>query len=425
MMRAMIGTARVFVLLAVVLAAIGCGSSTKSGRLRKQADALDYPERELRLALMDYTRLFTRALARMSEEILRTSDDPVLRARTLHMRIGATSLCLATAFQPEPLAGLVDTWTLTVQLRQYIETEEGKQQFEDHQPLALETLRRLEAELDSFSRFLPEPVKGRTRIQEWAAQHPVAREFGYRPSPAADLASISGDANVSAFEAVESLNVQVADLGDRLSTLSVMMPEQIRAEALLITERTMARDDILATRRDIRVMADSLGRLADLDQRILEIVETERDAIIEKVRPEVRAVTEDVDRQRKETLVAVTAEREAMLAEIDRQRVDTLAELTAQREAILAATDEKAERLVRSVRGEWTAAAETLRLERTLAMEDLAVMTGETMAATQRRGEELIDRLAVRLAQAGGALILLGLVAAILFRRFGPRSAPA
>jgi hypothetical protein len=425
MMRAMSGSVRTGVILAVLLGFVACGGSTTSGRLREKVDSLDYPERELRLRLMDYTRLFSRSLARMTEEVLVATDDPSLRSRVLTIRINATALCQAAAFQPEPLAALVDTWSLTVQLREYAESAQGAKLLEDHQPLAVETMTQLEGRLDAFARYLPDPEAGPQRIREWAGKNPVVYELGYRPSPAAELATVSGDPKLTAFGAVESLNEQVADLGDRLSTLSVLMPELMRAEAMLVTEQTMARDDLSATRRDIRAAADSLERLARLDERLVELVETQRDVIVEKARTELQAVTSEVDRQRRNTLDALTKEREAVLASADKQRDEVLTAITAEREAILTAVDRETDQAFESARKEWTAMLEAIRSEREQTMIEIEAMTESALARTHESGEELIDRFFLRLAQSGGGLIVLGAVAMFLIRRFARRSAAA
>ncbi len=417
MMRAMIGTARNGILLALLLGVIACGGTSKSGRLRDQADSLDYPERELRLRLMDYTRLFSRALARMAEEVLDSTDDPEIRARILAIRINATALCQAAAFQPEPLAALVDTWSLVAQLRDYAESEKGAALVGEYQPLVVSTLAQLEEQLELFARYLPDAEEGPQRIRDWADLNPVIYEHGFRPSPAADLASVSGDPELTAFGAVESLNEQVADLGDRLSTLTVLIPEMMRAESMLIAERILARDDLLATRRDIRVAADSLEQLAKLDERLVEIVESEREIVIEMVRTEIAGVTGEVDRQREATLAAITKEREAILASADEQREHTLAAITAEREAIVSAVGAETDKAFASLRTEWTAMLEALQQERTVAMREIDELTDGALTRTHRSGEELIDRLFVRFAQLAGGSILLGLVGLFLVRR--------
>jgi hypothetical protein len=194
---------------------------------------------------------------------------------------------------------------------------------------------------------------------------------------------------------------------------------------MLVAERTMAREDLTATRRDIASAADSLVKLAQLDERLLEMVESQREVFAEMVRTELQGVTAEVDRQRQETLGAVTQEREAILASIGKQREETLAAFTAEREAIVEAVDRETDKAFESARKEWTAMLEAIRTERKQTMIEIETLTGSALARTHENAETLVDRFFLRLVQAGGGLIVLGAVAMFLLRRFAGRSAAA
>ncbi|MHC4410204.1 MAG: hypothetical protein ACYS0E_01005 [Planctomycetota bacterium] len=382
----------------------GCTGSSGRGQLLKDRERdRGVTEREVRAELLDFVRLFDQAVAGTADGILHETDDVQLRRRAILWKIHAVPACQAAAFQESPSLGLIDVWTLVLQMDAHFRDGEGRERFGAFQPRVLATCQRLVDMAQQLTSLLPgsDPDVTRKTIGEWVASHPITDDGRVRPSPMSEISRLLGPRELSTIDAVVSMEQHVADLTFRLGMYAESMPRQVRWQGELMTEEMFQRPKFQESLRDFAVMASSLEELAGYES----VIHAQIDEAMGKMDRLTDGLLASVDDQRSATLTAVTEERKAILEEVDRQRTATLSAVQEEREAILeAATDSRIEieKLVRNER------------DRTVADAERIVNKSMNQGSSQAR--ELIDHLFLRAVQAGAALIGMALVAALIYR---------
>jgi hypothetical protein len=365
-------------------------------------------EREVRAELLDFVRLFDQAVAGTADGILLDTDDAELRRRAILWKIHAIPACQAAAFQESPTLGLVDVWTLVLQMNAHFTVGEGKGRFGPYQPRVLAACQRLVDAAGRLTRLLPgtDPEAIRKSLEEWVTTHPITDQGRVRPSPMSELSRLIGARELSTLGALVSMEQHVADLTFRLGMYAESMPRQARWQGELMTEELFQRPKFQESLRDFAVMASSLEELAGYEQ----VISTQIDEAMVKVDRLTDGLLASVDDQRSATLTVVTEERKAILEEVDRQRTATLSVVQDEREAILAAATESRNEIEKLVRTE---------RDRTVADAERIVNASMEQGGSQAR--ELIDHLFLRAVQAGAALIGMALVAALIYRLISSR----
>lgn len=392
------------IVLPILVLFAGCTGSGGQGKLLKDREReRGVTEREVRAELLDFVRLFDQAVSGAADEILRDTNEVELRRRAIIWKIHAIPACQAAAFQESPTLGLVDVWTLVLQMSAHFHVGEGKGRFGPYQSRVLAACQRLVDAAGKLTRLLPgnDPEAMRKSLEAWVVTHPITDQGRVRPSPMGELSRLVGARELSTLGALVSMEQHVADLTYRLGLYAESMPRQARWQAELMTEEVFQRPKFRESLHDFAVMASSLEEVAGYEKVIKDQL---GDALAKADRLSVDLLA-SVDGQRTATLAAVTAEREAVLGEVDRQREATLAAVQTEREAILLAATESRKELESFVRTE---------RDRTVA--DAERIVNESMERGDSHARGLIDHLFLRAVQAGAALIGMALVAALIYR---------
>lgn len=112
-------------------------------------------QEELANELNGFVGRFAGLVSTAGEEIAATSDDPTLRRRALLLSLRMVPAVQGAAFVPNPRAGYVQSLTITVMLRYYLTTGDGRNLFGDSQPIAVSAAEALEADAYAIgTRFL-------------------------------------------------------------------------------------------------------------------------------------------------------------------------------------------------------------------------------------------------------------------------------
>ncbi|MHC4225772.1 MAG: hypothetical protein ACYSUN_17445, partial [Planctomycetota bacterium] len=320
------------------------------------------------------------------------------------------------AFQPDPVAGLLDLWTLIYQFKTFFEGGGGKKLFGEHQQIAVVTANHLYEEIQAFEPFLPgdNPAETKAKIANWAAAHPLKEPFHARRSPAADLAKSIGDPKLSAFAVVESLDERMNVLMERMQFYIQTMPNIARLQAERTGELFLNDKRIVASREDLNVMAVSLDRLSSIEDRLPEIV---GEQVIEQTKPEIDRIFDKVDKQRVNTLEAVTKERKAIFDQVEQLKASAIETVEKERELIMAKVDEQV-----------TSTIETVQKEREVIFTEVDKQRLDTLAEVRRLTEDSLDRSMSGakglihaffwgVALAGGALIVIWFVARLVLTK--------
>lgn len=362
--------------LATLVMTAGCQSARPYSELMEATSAVEMSARELRIRLTDFVARFSGAVESAAEEIATASDDPELRRRTLLWRVNAITAAHRAAFQADPMAGLLDIWTLCLQMRDFFEAGDGREAFGEWQSVAVAAARRLEEEATGIARATVSPEDWPARaalVDAWVEEHPV-RGFGFlRESSVPLVAEFMGRRDLGTLAAVGSVAENLEAVTGRLTLYTDQLPKQMAWQTELLLGDLVREHGIEGAVRSVNGLDRSLARIADVSEGAPELVAGEREMLLASLRGERAAATRFLDLQR-DSAVAVLREERAALTE---------------------AVDEMVARAFR----------EHLRRERVAAVAAVEEMTLRTLEEAHGRAEELVDRLL----WGAGALLVLGL----------------
>ena len=187
---------------------------------------------ELRAISYEYASRFGQVVAKCAEEILLTTEDTDERRRALLWRMYAPPQARAAAFNEDPLAGLLELWTLAGQQKQYFLRGDGAA-FGEGYPCVDGTAIQLDEEARDLAFAVLGPKVGarmRERVDDWVAANPIEGEFYVRPTAQANLAAFVGDVP-GGLASVGGMEETLRDLNNRIAILSVQLPTEARYQA--------------------------------------------------------------------------------------------------------------------------------------------------------------------------------------------------
>jgi len=323
------------VLVASLLA--GCAKSPPT-----LIDTLDEPQmgrEELRARLYQYVRRFTSEIEIAVFEIGYGSDDLEMGRRSLHWATSVVPAAQSAAFQADPAAGLVDSWALAAQQRDFFETGLGKDVFGEWQHIPIATAHVQLEEIQTIARALSPTEFDRMNgnVEEWVTENPIDNLLFSRQSTAPLTAAALGPASSSALSAVGSMSDELRDLSARLSVYNEIMPKTARWQAaLLLVAKAAGGVSFIETMRDIESYAGGmedivifLDTLQVLLDSIPQLVSSEREAVMTDITRERIAVMNEMSELLAVTLAAINQERTAVMDGVTQERIAALQELDA------------------------------------------------------------------------------------------------
>jgi len=377
-----------FSLLLVASLSGACFRVERKSPLMKSSENLqEMTSSQLRLKVYAFVDRFASTVDATANRIADQSDDPVVRRNALVWKMTAISECDKAAFQPDPLAGLIDVAVLSGQMVQFLDEGAGRDLFGALQPIAVEATKGLDRELWELGSSLTisgDPAKARQDIEQWVAEHPIDDVYYRRDSTRSLLQTLSASRRGGIGALAGGLDDTVNDLAMRMTIYADQLPYQARWQAELM----------------------ALDMLGDVDvEKLAGTTETLTDSL-ERVTSTVEGMPDLVERERGEVLAAVDDMTRSILADVDAQRRATIDELRKERLAVLEAADVQRR-----------ATIEALRTERLESMEQIDAMATRAVADTFDRAEALVDHLFWRVVLLLGAFALALVVAAALIAR--------
>ncbi len=385
-----------FLAAALFFIGAGCQTSSKPRGLMQTVKSPLLTERQLQVTLHDYVRRFATVIEAAADEIEAQSGDPELQRRALLWKMNAIPACQSAAFDADPVIGLVDTWALVLQMKQYFEQGAGHDVFGEWQPIASAAAEATEAQIVDIAARTVGPADFeavKMQIEPWAQENPL-RGLSFRRATISPVFAEKIDASRGLLAVAQGLEDRVDDLTDRLTIYAEALPEQARWQAQVLLEDTLGpvHGDILAAEREQVVQA-----LAAEREAMVEALDQQRVATLGFAREERQAILSEIDGQRAATLETLQSERAAILAALDLQRVETLEALRTEREATLGWLDE----------------------QRVGITEDVRLISGELI---DQSADELVEVINLEFLIGAGAALVFLLVLLVLLRLTGRAS---
>jgi hypothetical protein len=301
------------------------------------------PERDLnaRMLTREFALVFGNAVAVEANRIFDQSDDDRTKLATLRWKINATTECLIAATQISPLVSMLDTWALTLQMRNFFDSEEVAAFLGVEHASVLGLSSTLEQQMRSLVRSL-------TTAEEFLDFENIvnahARKFPFLDVSFNRVALINGghwspDDERFKLQTVGTAPEAMSDMADRMRLYGALIPESSRWQLqLMALESGLSSEDTIAAvhridahmasfaaftnaspemldkaMRDFRIAAvEASGNMESSALTVMQAFATERAAIISELTEQQKTLYAGIDQQR----AALTVDLERISKEI-------------------------------------------------------------------------------------------------------------
>jgi hypothetical protein len=278
------------------------------------------------------------------------SPDAASRRRALLWKIEVIPAFYQALFYSDPLAALVDAWSLSIQLEEAVSSGAWKEPLGALQPVALEATQRIRTQVEAAAKASAVSTEGydraRVTVERWAREHPIVGPISSRPSILPELVRMAaGGVDTTVFQVMADIPASLADLSTKMDIYAAYLPKAARWQAELVAED-------LSSRAEMQRVLATLASVEKLTERANAMLSPTglREALDDaggRIRAEGTAVLDSVDRQRAETLAYLTRERAAVVADVDRERDAVARQVDELRRKVSSDVEELAGRVIR------------------------------------------------------------------------------
>jgi hypothetical protein len=330
-------------LAALLLSLASCSLVT----LKSPEKPLSARDLNARILTHEFAARFIFAVEQTADEIAAGTDDPLIQLHTLRWKIAVASASDRAASQMAPTLGLLDTWALAVQMREYLDSGQGRSLFGPQQPSAVKVAVKLANEAEDMARGIgPPPAFQRELrfVHGYALAHPI-EGLDFARASVVDLWAQESGTTTKLIETLGTVPEAMAQASDLMRMYGDTIPSQMLWRAQLAAQKSGI------SGKDVQTA------LQRLDERLARL-SAMADATPELVNGVVRDVRRRVDSSWVEMLDTVRSERVALASAVSKERAAAMKDVDAERQAL--ATD--AARISRQVISD--AGAEVRRLVR-------------------------------------------------------------
>jgi len=328
-------------LLVPVWALIGCATSPKDQtRAMEQVGVVDVKTRQLDLLVQGLGAYCAGEIELAAQEIQDQTGDPMTLENAIMWKVNAVPLFYQASFTPDPVGGLVSIWALSVQMRQFMTTGEGRVVFGAQQYIGVTAAQNLVARTEILARkvMTEEKVEYYQQIsEEWAKEYPIQNMLFVHPGESHNYLMALADDGVGGLAAAASLNQQMMTMNDRIATFTTSVPKQVQWQTELMLTRT---PNLIEAQRDSTLLAIRQEYIAMLEP-MLNFLHEER-----------LGFTKDLERERVAVLEVLEKERLQVLQSLTDQLILALDRISAERTATIESINESSRGTVAQVMGE-------------------------------------------------------------------------
>jgi len=277
-------------------------------------------------------------------------------ALVMAIRVGEESS--RALFYGDPTASLVELWALMSQLIQYYSTGEGRDTFGVYQDEVVARFQLLESRVARLADTLDASTREQLQreVDEWVQANPITGWNLTRESTAPLFADLKRPGGRSIWQATETMQEGMSELGDRLEIMQTELPSRITFTSALILEQKLHDLDVEAR---LDRMDDALAHIGEIPPTltaeraaIVRTIEDERALVLQAVSAEREAALAAVEAMREATFEQIEAMRGATFEQIEAMRLDTVRDVDGQRVETLASLNEMVDRILANVDSE-------------------------------------------------------------------------
>lgn len=294
--------------------------------------------RELRARVNDLAVQYAITMQQTADRVRAAYPDPIVQRATLRWKIDAVGMGSMAFFRADPLAAFLDGWLLTVQMRQFFQSEIGRATFKGAYQIAVDGCLRVEAEFMRSLRVMgtAERIESTPKsIEDWARAHPIQDLSLARESIEPFLATYTGGTSVGVVEAAGTLPETIDDMSHQMRFFMWFMPQQASTEAELMIEDSARKPEaqtLLRTMRAFGALAqeltaalqDAKASLGEEKQSVFDVLTGERNAVLDNIDAQRMSTLHDLQKERDIVLAAISHEREAAMRDFDKIAAKTV-----------------------------------------------------------------------------------------------------
>ena len=306
-------------LAALLVSLAGCSLVT----LKSPEKPLSTRDLNARILTHEFAAEFIRAVEQTADNIAAGTDDPHIELNTLRWKIAVASSSDRTASQMAPMLGLLDTWALAVQMREYLDGGKGSALFGPQQPSAVKVATGLASEVEDIARSLGPTQEFQHELRfvhGYATAHPI-ESLDFARASVVDLWAQETGGATKLIDTLGTVPEAMAQTGDLMRMYSDTVPSQMlwRAQLTAQTSGISSKDVQTALRR----LDERLARLSAM-----------ADATPDLVNGVVQDVRKRVDSSWMQMLETVRSERVALAATVSEERVAAMKDVDTERQAL-------------------------------------------------------------------------------------------
>jgi hypothetical protein len=293
--------------------------------LKTPEKPLSARELNARVLTREFAARFIFSVEQTADEIAAGTDDPHIQLNTLRWKIAATSASNRAASQIAPMLGLLDTWALAVQMREYLDGGRGGSLFGPQQPSAVKVATDLANEAEGMARGLGPPQEFQRQLRfvhGYAIAHPI-ESLDFARASVVDLWGQETGTTTKLIDTVGTVPEAMAQTSDLIRMYGDSVPSLMLWRAELAAQKSGISSKDLQT------------ALQRLDERLARL-SAMADATPELVNGVVRDVGKQVDSSWVEMLDNVRSERIALVAAVSQEREAATKDVDAERQALAA-----------------------------------------------------------------------------------------
>lgn len=381
-------------ILVLALVALGPACSTKSKRteFQKQLEKQGArPVEETRIVVRQLAAPLAAMIEYSADEILAGSSDPRTRKLALQWKTNGIPTLHQAIYIVDPYAAILDTWVLVIQMRNFIDRADLREQLGPWHDVIAGTLDRMEERIVEAVKYIArsdETPKAKQVVHDWAEEHPIEDHISTRRSALESLSEFIASPSGSAFRAVGSITEGMGDLASRMDVYYEYVPKIARWQAQLAMEEILPPEDLEEMLLALTSVEVSIPRVAEGIEALPDMVDTQRETVVDFYASERDSILGIIRQYVDETYAFVTSEREAALDEVRADLEATILRLESHRDPLLQDAESIGTRLV-----------------------------DDALADAMVEARELVDYVLLRVAILGGVGLLAAFLGAFLLLR--------
>jgi len=358
----MIRTNRLLTYIALTVACALIFSTSCSLNIRKKqptgpatahsAQDLAVKPNQIRLRMRSLVEPFAGEIEQTADTIVAGTSDRSVKRAAIQWKIEGVPAIRGTLFQPDPFTAVFDTWVLTYQMANYFESGPGRTALGAAAPLAVDTSRRMEAEITEVATTFTiskDVSKVRATAKQWAIDHPVRYSIRDRETALSRVTERDAGVEWSAGEVIAEMATTADDLHREIQIYSNHLFRQARWEAELLkldlptdevlplAERAVKSSERAVTTLDqltpsVTTAANAAAKAADVASSAVSKLPADIPALVASER---KAAVDAINEDLRLTLTFLQGERIAALKQISEERIAAMDHISDERIVIL------------------------------------------------------------------------------------------